>query len=126
MFQAIRESDEDQTLMESSVIVIGLSHPEHPSQQASTSALSYNIASTHSHALSSVPASKIIEGHHASQLLKSLTTYLHAHSFPLMSQHFDMFDLYKRIMLQLPAIPQVSKKDLKNIVCATPPVPAYG
>ncbi|PBK98301.1 hypothetical protein ARMGADRAFT_920285 [Armillaria gallica] len=67
-----------------------------------------------------------MKGHQARQFLKSLTTYLPAHGCRLTPQGFDGFDLYKRITLQLPAIPQVGRKDLKNIVCATPPVPAQG
>ncbi|KAK0474131.1 hypothetical protein EDD18DRAFT_1313532 [Armillaria luteobubalina] len=94
---------------------------------ASNSApLGFHVASTHPRGLLSISASVIIQGHHAMRFLESLTVFLRAHGCRLTPQGFDTFDLFKRITVELPAIPQASPKELKNIICATPPIPAQG
>ncbi len=86
------------------------------------------VASTHPTDLSRIPAEKIIKGHNASNFLEALTVFLHEHGCPMTPMVFDTFNLYWRLTVTLPSIPEARTKlwDLKNVVQAAPPMPAQG
>ncbi|TFY58888.1 hypothetical protein EVJ58_g6136 [Rhodofomes roseus] len=80
--------------------------------------------------LKGVTAATIMEEHHAPQFLASLTAYLRSQGSDLDSsftpQPFDGFDLYARLATRLPLIDATGPRALKNVVRASPPVPAQG
>ncbi|KZP05730.1 hypothetical protein FIBSPDRAFT_666170, partial [Athelia psychrophila] len=86
----------------------------------------YKIAKAHPPGLRSVPAGDIITGHKASRFLAALSTFLRDNGGHVNPTIFDNFDLWKRIELRLPTIPEAGSRSLKNIVRASPPVPAKG
>ncbi|GLB43945.1 putative zn-finger domain-containing protein [Lyophyllum shimeji] len=86
----------------------------------------YNIALHHPPALRDIPASVITEVHGASRFLPAVQAFLAQHGSRITAHPFDGFDLFKRISIMLPDIPQANANDRKNIVRATPPVPARG
>lgn len=72
----------------------------------------------------SVPACEIIIGHKASRFLDALQTFLVNHGGRITPHRFNNFDLWKRVELSLPVIPEAGSRSLKNIVRASPLVPA--
>ena len=84
------------------------------------------ISSTPS--LCHVPASSIILEHHATHFLDALNTFLHVNGCRFSARTFDQFDLFKQITFTLPKIFSASDSQLslKNIIRASPPVPARG
>lgn len=87
------------------------------------------IASAHPQDLCRVPASKIIDGHNAQRFLEAVSLFLRNYGSTMMiPKVFDTFDLYQRLSVMLPSVPEAGEKarDLKNIVRAAPPVPACG
>ncbi|KAJ7572033.1 hypothetical protein C8J56DRAFT_1081438 [Mycena floridula] len=86
----------------------------------------YTVAKTHSVSLQNVSASTFISGHNASRFLPALTSFLSAYNCPIIPQAFNNFNLFKQIVLPLKAIPQAGSKDVRNVVCVTPPLPARG
>lgn len=87
---------------------------------------SYKVAKTHPRSLRSVPATSIISDHGATRFLEALQTFLCQHSSQIIPRSHDGFDLWKRIEFHLPAIAEAGIAKLKNVVCASPPVPAAG
>ncbi|KAJ7447660.1 hypothetical protein FB451DRAFT_1535820, partial [Mycena latifolia] len=85
----------------------------------------YQIAKNHPSALSNIPAADIIAGHRAVYFLEAVKAYISPYS-PLDPQPFDRFNLYKRLTFTLPAIPEANSKNRRNVVRASPPVPARG
>ncbi|KAH7904460.1 hypothetical protein BJ138DRAFT_987633, partial [Hygrophoropsis aurantiaca] len=80
------------------------------------------VPTTHPTHLRRVPASQIITGQHTTLFLEALGTLLRGLSLSYIPRHFDTFDLYSRLVFQLPAIAEVSSLKLKNIVRASPPI----
>ncbi|KAK7059284.1 hypothetical protein R3P38DRAFT_3303354 [Favolaschia claudopus] len=102
---------------------------EHPSAVAARPAqtqVTYKIARTHPPALRNIDLASIIEvdGSNASQFLPSVKTYFRKHGSDFLPQAFDRFNLFKRITIKLPSIPQVSDLKLRNVIRASPPVAA--
>ncbi|KAJ7582127.1 hypothetical protein C8J56DRAFT_1015707 [Mycena floridula] len=93
---------------------------------ASKKETEYSVARTHSAVLRNVTAKTIINGHHASRFLPALSSFLSGFNCPIIPQEFDNFNLYKRIVLPLRAIPQAGSKDVRNVVRATPPIAVRG
>ncbi|KAJ7076071.1 hypothetical protein B0H15DRAFT_791005 [Mycena belliarum] len=91
----------------------------------STPSKTYQIAKTHPSALRNIAAADIIAGHGAAYFLEAVRAYISPYS-PLMPQPFDRFNLFKRLTFLLPAIPEASYNNRRNIVRASPPVPARG
>lgn len=91
-------------------------------------ATDYHVARRHPRHLRSVPATKIIQDHGASQFIPALHAFLTTHGSEIPPYNFDVFDLYKQIDLRLPEIPEVStqRQKLRNVVRASPPIPATG
>ncbi|KAI0342948.1 hypothetical protein BDW22DRAFT_1318377, partial [Trametopsis cervina] len=89
-----------------------------------STAIAYKVAKQHPRSLIGIPASSIIEEHGATEFLPALHTFLRSHGSSLIPHTFDRFDLYKKLVVQLPSIPEVSDKKLKNVIRATPPVAA--
>lgn len=56
----------------------------------------------------------------------SIYLFLCKHGGRVTPRTFDNFDLWKRIKFRLPIIPKAGARLLKNIVHASPPVPAKG
>ncbi|KAJ7815457.1 Zn-finger domain-containing protein [Mycena leptocephala] len=92
---------------------------------STSSAKTYRIAKDHPSALTNIPAADIIAGHGAGYFLEAIKAYISPFS-TLIPQPFDRFNLYKRLTLTLPAIPEASNNKRQNVVRATPPVPARG
>lgn len=86
----------------------------------------FRVAVKHPPGLRGVPASHIIKQHNASRFLEAVQALLDSSNCPISAKPFDSFDLFKRITLPLPEIPQASHTALKNIVRSSPPVPAAG
>lgn len=86
----------------------------------------YKIAKHHPSALRYVPAHKIVSEHHASRFVEAIGTFVSQHGSQVRPHEHDGFDLWKRLEFQLPAIPETGQSKLKNIVRASPPVPASG
>ncbi|KAJ7477594.1 hypothetical protein FB451DRAFT_1032957 [Mycena latifolia] len=89
-------------------------------------AITYKIAKTHPTELRKIPVSFITDeaGINAQQFLPAVATFLRKHASHYIPQPFDRFDLYKRITITLPSIPQVSDLKRRNVVRASPPVAA--
>ncbi|KIK08109.1 hypothetical protein K443DRAFT_85406, partial [Laccaria amethystina LaAM-08-1] len=107
---------------EAATAVLPAASPTPPSPNPLTT---YQIASTLPAALRGIPARKIILNHNATQFIPAVQAFLNKHSSPITVQPFDGFDLYKRITIRLPNIPQANPNNLVNIVQAAPPVPAH-
>lgn len=88
--------------------------------------LSYKVAKSHPRTLRCIPASTIVANHNASQFLEAVQAFLRQHGSSIIPQSFDGFDLWKQLEFCLPAIPEAGITKLKNIVRASPPVPAIG
>ncbi|KAJ8495203.1 hypothetical protein ONZ45_g12952 [Pleurotus djamor] len=86
----------------------------------------YKVSRTHPRHLRNISAEKIMADHHAPELLSAFQKYISTRGSPLKAQSFDTFDLYKRLVIELPTIPYASRKDLKNEVRAVPPKQALG
>lgn len=86
----------------------------------------YRVASKHPPGLRGVSATQIIRDRHASRFLEAVQDLLDTKHAVITVQYFDRFDLYKRVTLQLPLIPEANPNSLANIVRASPPVPAAG
>ncbi|KAL0069193.1 hypothetical protein AAF712_003881 [Marasmius tenuissimus] len=99
-------------------------HQAHRIQPSSSTTIRYEISATPS--LSHVPASHIILQHRTQYFLEALESFLHTHGCRISPKHFDHFDLFKQITFALPKLFAAadSRLSLKNIVCASPPVPA--
>ncbi|KAJ6580316.1 hypothetical protein B0H10DRAFT_2341498 [Mycena sp. CBHHK59/15] len=89
-------------------------------------AVTYKIAKAHPSELRNIAVSSIVAkpGINAQQFLPAIATYLRKNSSLFIPQLFDRFDLFKRIMITLPSIQEVSDLKLKNIIRASPPVAA--
>ena len=57
--------------------------------------------------------------------MPAVQAFLNKHSSPITAHLFDGFDLYKRITVRLPNIPQANANSLVDVIRATPPVPAH-
>ena len=114
------ESDADDT--ENAVVVEETS----PSSSIAKPSLSYKVAKNHPRALRNVPAATIISDHNAARFLEALQTFLTHHGSSITPRWYDSFDLWKRLELHLPAIPEAGVTKLKNIVRASPPVSPSG
>ncbi|KAJ7429835.1 hypothetical protein B0H11DRAFT_1894852 [Mycena galericulata] len=90
------------------------------------SQVTYQIAKTHPTDLRNIPVSFITAetNINAQQFLPAVATFLRKHGSHFTPQSFDRFDLFKRITITLPSIPQVSDLKRRNIVRASPPVAA--
>ncbi|KAF8881119.1 hypothetical protein BD779DRAFT_1675607 [Infundibulicybe gibba] len=86
----------------------------------------YTVALHHPKELRGIEAQAIIVNHNATQFLPAVQTFLANHGSRILAQPFDGFNLFKRIVLRLPNIPQANPNDLINIVRATPPRPPRG
>ncbi|KAJ6545342.1 hypothetical protein B0H19DRAFT_955423 [Mycena capillaripes] len=86
----------------------------------------YRIAKTHPSTLRGVPVTFIEDpaGQNARVFLSAISTYLHKNGSIYIPRAFDRFDLFKRITIALPIIPEVSPLKIKNVVRASPPVAA--
>ncbi|KAJ7681812.1 hypothetical protein B0H14DRAFT_925720, partial [Mycena olivaceomarginata] len=86
----------------------------------------YQIAKTHPPGLRGIPVTFIQDpaGQNSRVFLSAITTYLRKNCSPYIPQLFDRFDLFKRITVTLPIIPEASPLKIKNIVHASPPVSA--
>ncbi|KAJ7158446.1 hypothetical protein C8R46DRAFT_1164909 [Mycena filopes] len=88
----------------------------------------YRIAKVHPAALRGIPISFLEDpaGQNATVFLSAMTTYLRVKGSTYRPQLFDRFDLFKRVTISLPAIPEVNSTPLKlkNVVRASPPVVA--
>ncbi|KAJ7719204.1 hypothetical protein B0H16DRAFT_1253978, partial [Mycena metata] len=85
----------------------------------------YRIAKAHPPALRGIPATFLEDpaGQNATVFLAALKTYLGNKGSTYKPQSFDCFDLFKRVTITLPVIPEVSAPlKLKNVVRASPPV----
>lgn len=108
--------DEEDDLDDDSTVVVEEAHHQP----------TYKVASHHPQALRNIPASKIINDHHASRFLEATHAYISNHNSPLIPQAFDTFNLYKRLVFRLPDLQQANANKLKNIVRASPPLPQRG
>ncbi|KAJ7882418.1 hypothetical protein B0H14DRAFT_3082501 [Mycena olivaceomarginata] len=63
-------------------------------------------------------------GQNARVFLTAIATYLRKHGSIYIPHLFDRFDLFKRITITLPIIPEASPLKIKNVVRASPPVAA--
>ncbi|PSS37916.1 hypothetical protein PHLCEN_2v231 [Hermanssonia centrifuga] len=86
----------------------------------------YHVAASHPQSLRGIPAAEIITHHNALRFLPALSSFLHAHGSLIIPQPVHRFNLYKDLTVLLPGIPQTSMKPLKNIIRASPAVPAAG
>jgi hypothetical protein len=93
---------------------------------SAVAATSYRIAKHHPPGLHHVSAGTIISAHNASRFLDALRTYLAEHGSPISPNIHDVFGLWSRIEFRLPHILEASNNKLKNIVRASPPIPAAG
>ncbi|KAF8153695.1 hypothetical protein K438DRAFT_1987393 [Mycena galopus ATCC 62051] len=86
----------------------------------------YRITKTHPAGLHGIPVTFIEDpaGQNARVFLTAIATYLRNHGSIYIPQLFDRFDLFKRITITLPIIPEASPLKIKNVVRASPPVPA--
>lgn len=87
---------------------------------------SYRIAKHHLPGLHHVSAGAIITAHNASCFLDALHTYLAEHRSPILPNTHDVFSLWSHIEFCLSHILEASDNKLKNIVCASPPIPVSG
>ncbi|KAE9386962.1 hypothetical protein BT96DRAFT_1026018 [Gymnopus androsaceus JB14] len=94
------------------------------SETATVLSTSYRIAANHPQSLRGINAQTIIDQHGASHFLPALQSFLSAHNSIATARWFDLFNLYKRLILTLPEIPEAKPTTLKNIVRASPPVPS--
>ncbi|KAK0183857.1 hypothetical protein F5146DRAFT_1106274 [Armillaria mellea] len=87
--------------------------------QALRSKSQVQVAHTHPPDLTHIPAQKIINRHHVTCFLEALTGFLHDHGCLMTPMEFNTFNLYRRLIIILPPIPEAGTKaqDLKNIVC---------
>lgn len=76
--------------------------------------------------LQHVVGSQIIQGHGATQFLPALTRYLRENHCAITPQAFDTFDLYKQVVVDLPAIPETGQSHCNDVIRATPPVAQQG
>ncbi|KAI0685867.1 hypothetical protein BC835DRAFT_1408700 [Cytidiella melzeri] len=76
--------------------------------------------------LKNIPASQIISDHHAGQFIHALTNYLRANHCGITPQSFDTFDLYNRVSVDLPIIPETSSSHCADVVRAIAPTPRKG
>jgi hypothetical protein len=96
--------------------VVVTSMPMAPTTPAAPKVVqTYRIAKLHPAALSNIPAVEIIAGLAAGYFLEAVMTYISPHS-PLIPQPYDRFNLYKRLTLSLPAIPEASANKHQNVV----------
>ncbi|RDB24482.1 hypothetical protein Hypma_008517 [Hypsizygus marmoreus] len=93
-----------------------------PSISAPPPVPTYQIAKHHAPEVRGVLATTITINHHATQFLAAVGDFLRLRGSPITPLPCDGFNLFKRLTLTLPIIPQASPKDLANIVHATPPV----
>jgi hypothetical protein len=86
----------------------------------------YRIAKTHPPGLRRIPVTFIQDpaGQNARIFLSAITTYLRKNGSLYIPQLFDRFDLFKRITVTLPIIPEASPLKIKNVIRASPPVSA--
>lgn len=101
--------------------VIGQSSPS-----GSIPAARSRIANAPPQELKNKQASEIVAGHAASQFIPALTSFLRSQGCSIHPQPFDTFDLYKRISVDLPQIPETGTSHCSDVVRATPPVAAAG
>ncbi|PBK68122.1 hypothetical protein ARMSODRAFT_988855 [Armillaria solidipes] len=86
----------------------------------------FQVSKRHPVDLQGIRASKIIQGHNAPRFLEALEAYLRQHGSMLHPQTFDTFNLYRRLTMELPPIPEASRKKYTNVIRAYPPVKARG
>lgn len=87
---------------------------------------SYKIACDHPHVLCHVPASTIIMSHKASRFLDALHSYVVERNSRIIPHAHDVFSLWKQLEFRLPPIAEANNNKLKNVVRASPAVPAMG
>ncbi|KAI5983672.1 hypothetical protein EDD15DRAFT_2178657 [Pisolithus albus] len=78
------------------------------------------LPSSHPRRLRRIPARKIISDQHATYFLDALTSFFRAHGCHYAPHSTDLFNLYSRLVFQLPAVAEVSVSKNKNIVRASP------
>ncbi|KAI0685410.1 hypothetical protein BC835DRAFT_1408839 [Cytidiella melzeri] len=84
------------------------------------------IANNHSLELKNIPASQIISDHHAGQFIHALTNYLRANHCGITPQSFNTCDLYNRVSIDLPIIPETGSSHCADVVRAIAPTPHKG
>ncbi|SJK96779.1 uncharacterized protein ARMOST_00025 [Armillaria ostoyae] len=77
-------------------------------------ARAFQVSKRHPVDLQGIRAFKIIQGHNTPRFLEALEVYLRQHGSMLHPQTFDMFNLYRRLTVELPPIPEVSRKKYTN------------
>lgn len=85
----------------------------------------YNVPTRHPATLRGIPAADIIERQGASQFLPSIQAFLRLRNIAYTPRLFDGFDIYPRLALFLPPIAGAGHGHHKNVVRATPPIPAH-
>ena len=124
--EKIRSNPLSASLHETAIAVLpAASHTPQPTTSPTNSQITYQIASTLPPALRGIPAQKIIHDHNATQFMPAVQAFLNKDSSPITAHLFDGFDLYKRITVRLPNIPQANANSLVDVIRATPPVPAH-
>lgn len=97
-----------------------------PSQlRAAALLVRYNVPTRHPATLRGIPAADIIERQGASQFLPSIQAFLRLRNIAYTPRLFDGFDIYPRLALFLPPIAGAGHGHRKNVVRATPPIPAH-
>ena len=102
-----------------------VSYHDNTPMQAST--LSHiHIPVSRSPALRAVPTAQIIENHQAPLFSYALQTFLTSHGSPIVHYDFDKFNLFTRLVVTLPKIPQVSTNKSRDVIRVSPPIPKSG
>ncbi|KAF8870929.1 hypothetical protein BD779DRAFT_1614010 [Infundibulicybe gibba] len=117
--QQKRGSDEN-------ITITNIAHPTPEGESTKTIIRTYQVAKHHPPGLRGIQAGNIIINHGATRFLEAVHTFVSKNGSPIVPQSFDGFDLFKRITLLLPHIPQASPNERQNIVRASPPVPSRG
>ncbi|KAL6305612.1 hypothetical protein BKA93DRAFT_844890 [Sparassis latifolia] len=99
---------------------------EQPAESVLDSFVGYKVAKKHPRALLAVCASDIMSQHNAPRFLECVSTFLQSRGCTFTPRPFDGFDLYARLSVNLPHIPATGTRHSKNIIRASPPVPAHG
>lgn len=86
----------------------------------------YYVPKHHPQGLHAVPASRIIQDQKAVRFIPALQSFLECRGCFLAPRGFDDFQLYKKVDLELPRIPEVSHTKWRDCVRASPPVSAAG
>ncbi|KAE9385288.1 hypothetical protein BT96DRAFT_960766 [Gymnopus androsaceus JB14] len=81
-------------------------------QVVTTTRTSYRVPANHPQALRGITAGAIVEKNGA--------------TIRVIPRHFDSFNLFKRLVFELPDIPEAKPSSLKNVVHASPPIPGVG